>query len=285
MALSRRSPRGPTHQAKSDIHSPDPLPTRGASFALAWPQFAAAPVSSGRERASHRPRRQGHEKSAGAKTDGRAHERLSAGRTPMRLTPSSAPPARPLALQQRTSRGGPTLGQGISGALAPEHASTLAQSTRERYAGAYNVHIAPWLDDLPLRELTVLGCVPGRASKSRPVSGRARSTSAAPFSRASFVTPPRARRYPPTPSRWYGRRSRASGCGRAAGSCDGRADPFRDARSTSTGRRGRPVGQRHRRRYELDPPGEPATWQRDALITSLLAYSDPPRRAAGAAVD
>ena len=33
------------------------------------------------------------------------------------------------------------------------------------------------------------------------------------------------------------------------------------------------VGQRHRRRYELDPPGEPATWQRDALITSLLAYS------------
>ena len=33
------------------------------------------------------------------------------------------------------------------------------------------------------------------------------------------------------------------------------------------------MGQRHRRRYELDPPGEPATWQRDALISSVLAYS------------
>ena len=38
---------------------------------------------------------------------------------------------------------------------APEHASTLAQSTRERYATVYSVHIAPWLDDFPVRDLTV----------------------------------------------------------------------------------------------------------------------------------
>ena len=61
----------------------------------------------------------------------------------------------PLAVQQLTARGGPTVGQWIVERWAPEHASTLAQSTRERYANIYAVHLAPWLDDVPLGEITV----------------------------------------------------------------------------------------------------------------------------------
>ncbi|MGZ4180686.1 MAG: hypothetical protein ACXVUL_08380 [Solirubrobacteraceae bacterium] len=60
-----------------------------------------------------------------------------------------------LALQQLTSRGGPTLGEWISERWAPEHGVTLEQSTRERYANAYAVHIGPWLDEVPLNQITV----------------------------------------------------------------------------------------------------------------------------------
>jgi hypothetical protein len=56
----------------------------------------------------------------------------------------------PLAVQQLTTRGGPTLGQWIEQRWAVEHAALLADSTRDRYADVYSVHIAPWLDDVPL---------------------------------------------------------------------------------------------------------------------------------------
>jgi hypothetical protein len=56
----------------------------------------------------------------------------------------------PLALQQLTARGGPTLDQWVEQRWAPEHASTLALSTRERYANVYECHIARPLGDLPL---------------------------------------------------------------------------------------------------------------------------------------
>lgn len=60
----------------------------------------------------------------------------------------------PLALSQLTTRAA-TLGQWIADRWAPEHAATLEQSTRDRYADAYRLHIEPWLGDLPLTELTV----------------------------------------------------------------------------------------------------------------------------------
>ena len=37
----------------------------------------------------------------------------------------------------------------------PEHGATLARRTRDAYASVYAVHIAPWLGDEPIRELTV----------------------------------------------------------------------------------------------------------------------------------
>jgi hypothetical protein len=42
------------------------------------------------------------------------------------------------------------LDQWVTERWAPEHALMLADSTRERYAEVYGVHIAPWLDDVPL---------------------------------------------------------------------------------------------------------------------------------------
>jgi hypothetical protein len=56
----------------------------------------------------------------------------------------------PLAVQQLTTRGGPTLGQWIEQRWAVEHAALLSDSTRDRYADVYSVHIAPWLDDVPI---------------------------------------------------------------------------------------------------------------------------------------
>lgn len=60
----------------------------------------------------------------------------------------------PLALQQLTERG-PTLGEWITQRWAPEHGATLSRRTRDRYANSYELHVASWLDDVPLRELTV----------------------------------------------------------------------------------------------------------------------------------
>lgn len=60
----------------------------------------------------------------------------------------------PLAVQQLTDRS-VTLGEWIVERWTPEHGATLEQTTRTRYAAAHGLHIAPVLDDVPLREITV----------------------------------------------------------------------------------------------------------------------------------
>jgi integrase len=60
----------------------------------------------------------------------------------------------PLAVQQLTTRG-PTLGEWIAERWAPEHGATVTQRTRDRYANSYELHAGPWLDAVPLGELTV----------------------------------------------------------------------------------------------------------------------------------
>jgi integrase len=60
----------------------------------------------------------------------------------------------PLAVEQLTHRGA-TLGEWIIERWTPEHAVTLEQTTRTRYANAYALHVAPTLDAMPLREITV----------------------------------------------------------------------------------------------------------------------------------
>ncbi len=179
-----------------------------------------------------------------------------------------------LALQQLTVRGGPTLGQWVAERWAPEHVATLAQSTRDRYASVYSVHIGPRLDGVPLRELTVstlrawqterikAGVGPGTIHKCRTVLSsilrHAAESEAIPANPLSLVRSPKSEHrdavVPLPPARVEKIREVI------------RNPPPRVVVASQTGQRGR-------RRYELDPPGEPATWQRDALIVSILAYS------------
>lgn len=60
----------------------------------------------------------------------------------------------PIAVAQLTTRGS-TLGEWIAERWAPEHAATLEESTRDRYADVYRLHVEPWLGEVPLVELTV----------------------------------------------------------------------------------------------------------------------------------
>lgn len=180
----------------------------------------------------------------------------------------------PLAMQQLTVRGGPTLGQWITERWGPEHAATLAPSTRERYANAYAVHIAPWLDDVPLQEITVAalrawqteriraGVGPGSIHKCRTVLSsilrHAAESEVIAANPLSLVRAPKSGQkdavQPLSPATVERVRALM------------RNPPPRVVVTSQ-------AGQRRRRRYEIDPPGEPASWQRDALIVSILAYS------------
>lgn len=60
----------------------------------------------------------------------------------------------PLAVEQLTDRR-VTLAEWIIDRWTPEHGVTLARSTREAYAAVHGRHIAPALDGLPLRDITV----------------------------------------------------------------------------------------------------------------------------------
>lgn len=180
----------------------------------------------------------------------------------------------PLAVQQLTTRSTPTLGQWIADRWAPEHAATLAEATRERYANVYAVHIAPWLDEVPVNEITVgtlrawqaervkAGVSPGTIHKARTllssVLRHAAESEAIPANPLSIVRAPRAGQrdavHPLSPA--VVERIRAA-----------MLDPApREIAAAGP-------GQRARRRYTLPAPGTPQTRQRDALIVSLLAYA------------
>jgi len=175
-----------------------------------------------------------------------------------------------LATQQLTERHGLTLGQWIEQRWAPEHASTLAQSTRERYSNVYEVHIAPTLDAVPLSEITVgrlrawqaertaAGVQPGTIHKARTllssVLRHAAESEAIPPNPMGLVRPPASEQRdavvplaPVTVERI-----------RAA-----LLDPPRRQVAANPRRGG----------YTLPAPGDPQTRQRDALIVSVLAYS------------
>lgn len=113
----------------------------------------------------------------------------------------------PLATQQLTDRGS-TLGEWIVERWTPEHGVTLEQSTRERYANVYALHVAPTLDDVPLSGLTVSvlrrwqagliagGMAPGSVHKCRTflssVLRHAAESEAIPANPLALVRAPRA---------------------------------------------------------------------------------------------
>lgn len=180
----------------------------------------------------------------------------------------------PLAIQQLTARSGPTLDQWIEQRWTPEHAATLEQSTRERYANVYKCHVWGPLGDTPLGELTVArlrewqaslvkaGVNPGTVHKARTflssVLRHAAESEVIPGNPVSLVRPPKASHrdavQPLAPTTVEAIRSRL-------------LDP--PPREVAAARQ----GQRYRRRYELPAPGTPETRRRDALITSLIAYA------------
>jgi hypothetical protein len=58
-------------------------------------------------------------------------------------------------VEQLITREVMTLDRWIAERWAPEHGSTLAQATRDRYASSYKLHIYPWLGDEALTDLGV----------------------------------------------------------------------------------------------------------------------------------
>ena len=180
----------------------------------------------------------------------------------------------PLAVQQLTARGGPTLGQWTTERWAPEHAVMLADSTRDRYGEVYSVHIAPWLDDVPLGQFSApllhgwqaalikAGVSPGTIHKARTLLSSVLRHAAA--NGAIMANPLSLVRAPnPAPcdaveplSPVVVERIRAAMLKPAP----------REIAASSPGQRGR-------RRYDLPAPGTPRTRQRDALIVSILAYA------------
>jgi len=180
----------------------------------------------------------------------------------------------PLAVQQLTARGGPTLDQWIEQRWAPEHSANLEQSTRERYASVYKCHIWEPLGDAPLGELTVARVHewqaalvkarvnPGTIHKARTflssVLRHAAESEAILGNPLSLVRSPKSAQrdavQPLSPATFE--RIRAAMLNPA---------PREIAAAIP--------GQRQRRRYELPAPGTPQTRQRDALIVSLLAYA------------
>ncbi|PZS15171.1 MAG: hypothetical protein DLM64_00280 [Solirubrobacterales bacterium] len=180
----------------------------------------------------------------------------------------------PLAVQQLTARGGPTLDQWIEQRWTPEHAVTLEQSTRERYANVYACHIAEQLGDLPLGELTVgrlrgwqsellkAGVNPGTLHKARTflssVLRHAAESEAIPGNPLSLVRAPKS-----------SQRDAVRPLAPVT------VEAIRHALLDPPAREVAPSlpGQRERRRYELPRPGTPQTRQRDALIVSLVAYA------------
>jgi integrase len=180
----------------------------------------------------------------------------------------------PLAVQQLTTRGGPTLDQWIEQRWASEHAPHLAQSTRERYANVYACHISDPLGDLPLGELTVArlrawqadllkeGVSPGTVSKCRTflssVLRHAAESEAIAGNPLSLVRAPRAEHrdavQPLAPATVERIRQMLVD------------PPPREVEASAS-------GQRKRRRYELPAVGTPRSRQLDALIVALLAYA------------
>ena len=177
----------------------------------------------------------------------------------------------PLAVQQLTVRKAPTLGEWITDRWAPEHAASLADATRERYANVYSVHVALWLEDVPVNEITVgalrawqaqrvkAGVSPGMIDKARTllssVLRHAAESEVIPANPLSVVRAPKNGHRdavqplsPATVERIRAAMLNPPPCEIAAAA----------------------VGQRARRAYELPAPGTPQTRQRDALISRRL---------------
>lgn len=179
----------------------------------------------------------------------------------------------PLAVQQLTDRG-PSLGEWIAERWAPEHGVTLERSTRERYANVYELHIAPWLDETPVRELTVAQLRAWQAGRLADDVGHGTITKCrtllssvlrhAAESEAILANPMTLLRAPKAGQRDAVRPPSPRIVERI------RAHLLAPApRDVAASRE----DQRSRRGYVLEPLGDEQTRRRDATIVAILAYA------------
>jgi len=180
----------------------------------------------------------------------------------------------PLAVQQLTARGGPTLDQWIEQRWAPEHAATLEQSTRDRYASVYDCHIAGPLADVPLGELTVARTrewqatlIKAGVSAQTILKARTLLSSVLRHAFESEVIGGNPILLVRPPKEDY--RDAVVPLAPATVEAIRRALLAPAPREVAAS----PPGRRPRRRYELPPSGTPQTRRRDALIVSLMAYA------------
>ncbi len=178
----------------------------------------------------------------------------------------------PLALTQLTTAT-PTLGEWIAHRWAPEHAATLEQSTADRYANAYRGQVAPFLDEVPLAEITV-----GRL-RSWQVALLDADTPIATISKARTLLSSVLRHaaeaevIPGNPLMLV-RAPRSPQRDRVRPLAPRTVEAIRCALLTPAPREvaASPPGKRQRRAYAL-PTRRPEQRRRDALIVSLLAYA------------
>ena len=175
-----------------------------------------------------------------------------------------------LAVQQLTERHGPTLGEWVEQRWAVEHASTLAQSTRERYSNVYAVHIAPTLDTVPLSEITVSRLRTWQAELVKAGAGVGTIDKARTLLTSILRHAAEAEVIPPTPLSLV-RAPAAEQRDAVVPLAPATVERIREAMLHPQPRE--VAANERRRRYELPAPGTTATNQRDALIVSLLAYS------------
>jgi integrase len=175
----------------------------------------------------------------------------------------------PLKVQQLSERHGPTLGEWVTDRWAPEHASTLAASTRERYSGIYSTHCMT-LDRVPLSEISVgalrswqtalirAGAQPGSIHKARTLLSsilrHAAESEAIPANPMGLVRPPAAEQ-------------RDAVVPLAPVTVERIRRAMLDPTPTEVAANARRSG------YSLSAVGTAQTRSRDALIVSVLSYA------------
>jgi integrase len=178
----------------------------------------------------------------------------------------------PMATEQLTSRNGPTLDQWIKERWSPE--VELAETTRERYASVYGVHIEPRLGRVPVNQIDVSllrgwqrELRKGGAGVGTVLKARAMLSGVLRYAAEEGLLPgnPLSLVRPPTPEQVAAVQPLAP----VTVELIRHAILNPESRLIEASRN----GQRKRVSYELPAPGDPTTWRRDALIVSLLGYT------------
>ncbi len=180
----------------------------------------------------------------------------------------------PLAVEKLTSPGTTTLDQWIAEKWTPEHGVSLERSTLERYANVYAVHIAPTLGLMPLTEISVAELRSWQAELLKAGAGKESIRKARTFLSSVLRHAAESEAIPANPVllvRAPKRDHRDEARPLPPAEIERLLEWLRHPSARVISASGE--GHRARREYSLPAPGRPETWQRDALIVSIMAYA------------